>query len=336
MPIFIQRFLITTIGLINMLPIFCTDIELGRVQWSRDLEQSRIKSRTDKKDILILFQEIPGCGTCKNYGKSVLSHPLVVEAIEDLFIPVVVYNNKQGRDREILEFFNEPSWNNPVIRVVDSELKDVCERLSGNYTSYGLVSKIIAALQKRNKKIPEYLLLLEEEFLALNGGIQTAYLGMYCFWSGEKCFAKAPGVVATKAGFMNGSEVVEVKYNPKKINLSTLIQHGKEMNCADRIFTNNAQETSGNRIESRNISEFNTDKESKYYIYNTNYKYIPMTELQALRLNLALSQNGSADSILSPRQIQLFKKISNHMPKGIKNVIGIPIEEIWYKLTDKM
>ena len=33
----------------------------------------------------------------------VLSHPLIVEAIEDEFVPVVVYNNQaSGRDAELL------------------------------------------------------------------------------------------------------------------------------------------------------------------------------------------------------------------------------------------
>jgi len=36
----------------------------------------------------------------------VLSHPLIVEAIEDEFVPIVVYNNQaSGRDAKLLNRF---------------------------------------------------------------------------------------------------------------------------------------------------------------------------------------------------------------------------------------
>ncbi|NOT37057.1 MAG: hypothetical protein HOP11_06745 [Saprospiraceae bacterium] len=333
MKIIVKKTILLVFGLFNILKVNCGDIELGRVKWLRDLDQARISSASSNKDILILFQEIPGCSTCKNYGKNVLSHPLIVEAIEDLFIPVVVHNNKQGKDKEILDFFGEPSWNNPVIRIVDNNLKDISKRLNGDYTSYGLISKINAALLIRNKKIPDYCQLLEEELLAEASGIESTYIGMYCFWSGEKCYTQAPGVIATKAGFMKGSEVVEIKYNPKKTNLSAIVNHGKAMNCADRIFINDVQQSIN--IEKSAKGEFRADKESKYYLFNSKYKYIPMTELQACKTNLAISNNQNPAVFLSPRQIHMYNKIVSKENADLKNAIGIPMEEIWYHAFSK-
>ena len=71
--------------------------ELGKVNWIRDYDQALEQSKTQDKPVFILFQEVPGCSTCKNYGNNVLSHPFIVEAIEDNFIPLVIYNNKGGR-----------------------------------------------------------------------------------------------------------------------------------------------------------------------------------------------------------------------------------------------
>ena len=123
------------------------------------------KVQKTNKPILILFQEIPGCSTCK----------IMVETSflilcgnrshwTEFFIPLAIYNNKSGKDHEVLQFFNEPAWNNPVVRIVDSKLNDICERLNGNYSSFGLISKINASFVKRGKAVPEYLRLLEEEF----------------------------------------------------------------------------------------------------------------------------------------------------------------------------
>lgn len=148
--------------------------------------KSTSRSYFKEKPILILFQEVPGCGTCKNYGTNVLSHPLLKEAIETYFIPLCIYNNTKGTDQEALTYFKEPSWNNPVVRIVNHELKDIVTRINGDYTAYGLISGIIATMQKNKLKIPEYLLLLEKEYKAKALGTETATVGMYCFWSGEK------------------------------------------------------------------------------------------------------------------------------------------------------
>src|SRR6187401_3636489 len=96
-------------------------IELGDVQWLRSFDEAQAKSKKEGKPILILFQEIPGCETCKNYGSNVLTQPLIVEAIETEFIPLAIHNNKGGHDAEILRRFNEAAWNNPVVHIVDSE-----------------------------------------------------------------------------------------------------------------------------------------------------------------------------------------------------------------------
>lgn len=35
-------------------------VELGDVQWMRDLDAATAKAKADKKPLLILFQEVPG------------------------------------------------------------------------------------------------------------------------------------------------------------------------------------------------------------------------------------------------------------------------------------
>jgi len=62
------------------------DEELGVVSWYRDYDQALKIAQSQNKSVLILFQEIPGCSTCRNYGHNVLSHPMLAEAIQDLFV----------------------------------------------------------------------------------------------------------------------------------------------------------------------------------------------------------------------------------------------------------
>ena len=76
--------------------------ELGKVSWYRDFDQAIALSQKKNKPIFVLFQEVPGCLTCRNYGKGVLSHQVIVDAIEQNFIPLAIYNNKGGKDRTVL------------------------------------------------------------------------------------------------------------------------------------------------------------------------------------------------------------------------------------------
>jgi hypothetical protein len=310
--------------------VFSNDIELGRVNWLRDLKEAQLASRKNDKPILILFQEVPGCATCKNYGSNVLSHPLIVEAIETHFIPLCIHNNKSGKDREALELFSEPSWNNPVVRIVDVNLKPIVDRINGNYSSFGLVTKINASLIKLGIAVPEYLNLLEDEMKAHQSGLQHATIGMYCFWSGEKTYGKMKGVVATKAGFINGAEVVEIQYNPYETNLQEIINTGKRNNCADKLYANETMNMNSG-IPVSKPGSFRIDPETKYYLYKSDYKYIPMTELQAARANSLLAEGKSCESVLSPRQIALFQKQKTIHKSKLKNQIGKDMNLGWYE-----
>ena len=80
----------------------------------------------------------------------------MVEAIEDSFIPVVIYNNK-SEDAAKLKAFNEPSWNNPVVRFLNKDGKDVIPRKGGVYSISGIAARMIATLEAANRDVPEFL-----------------------------------------------------------------------------------------------------------------------------------------------------------------------------------
>lgn len=325
-----KTILIICISFIQCLIIKAGDIELGKVKWIRNLKEAQSTAIKLNKPVLILFQEVPGCSTCKNYGSKVLSHPLIVEAIETYFVPLCIHNNKGGTDREALDYFFEPSWNNPVVRIVDSNLKPIVERLDGNYSDYGLISKINASLIKMGITVPQYLKLLEEELKAYQTGLEHTTIGMYCFWAGEKTYGQINGVIATNAGYMNGSEVVDIYYNPKETNLNELVKTGKMNNSADKLFTENPTNLKAG-IPSQKPGKFRMDTETKYYLSHTDYKYIPMTPLQATRANSYLADGKSCEHVFSPRQLDWLQKIKTSSGNQYKNQIGRDMITAWYE-----
>ena len=202
--------------------------ELGKVRWLRNLDQALQQSKQSSKPILLLFQEVPGCLTCKRYGNVVLSHPLIVEVIEDNFVPLAIFNNKPGNDASVLRYYDEPSWNNPVVRMITSDKKDIQPRLNAKYQPSDLVQYIISGMKQLNKPIPSYLQLLFEELEAEENGVEKTTLSMYCFWTGEKELGKLNGVVKTEAGFMDNREVVNVYFDPSSISLEEIVKEGKK------------------------------------------------------------------------------------------------------------
>jgi len=280
-------------------------VELGDVHWLRSYDEAQMRSKKEGKPILILFQEIPGCETCRNYGSDVLTHPLLVEAIETEFVPLAIHNNKGGHDGEILKRFQEPAWNNPVVRVVDSEGSNIIPRLSGNYSTAGLTAQMTSALIKQKGKAPLYLQLLADELSAQQKMTSKATYSMYCFWTGEALFGKLNGVIKTTAGFEGGKEVVVVEYNPSIISKAELDKIAQSQKCA--------VSTGGS---------FRADATPKYYLSNSEYKVVPMTEIQKCRVNSALAEIQDPRAFLSARQIAFLKTSS-------RNCVAISLKDCW-------
>jgi len=258
--------------------------ELGQVTWLRDYDEALARAKVEDKPILILFQEVPGCATCRNYGNNVLSHPLLVDAIDNEFIPLAIYNNKGGKDRYILDKYSEPSWNNPVIRITDSSGNDVLRRLSGNYSAAGLVLHMSLALRKLGKGEPAYLALLKEELTADN--TETAYYKMYCFWSGESHIAAKDGVVATEPGWMGGHEVVKVVFDKDQLSKKELDKHASKASC----------------VTIKQSKDYRIDKDPQYYLKRSKYRFLPLSPMQKSKINSALAQGKDPVALLSPTQ----------------------------------
>lgn len=82
--------------------------------------------------------------------------PLLVEAIEDQFIPLVIFNNKK-EDEALLESFGEPSWNNPVVRFLDKTGQDLIPRKDSVWYVAPLAARMAASLEAAGRETPPYL-----------------------------------------------------------------------------------------------------------------------------------------------------------------------------------
>ena len=286
--------------------------ELGQVRWYRDYDKALALAKKEQKDVLILFQEVPGCATCRNYGQNVLSNPLMVEGIENLFVPLAIFNNKGGKDKIILDKYNEPSWNNPVVRIVNYKGEDVVRRISSDYSGKTLHKRMLEALASYGTEVPDYFNLLGQE-LGANGKTREQYFKMYCFWTGEKQLGKLDGVLDTESGFMNG-EVVKVTYDASVLDKKELESYAKSNSFRPVDPTGNYRPA---------------NSDIHYYLRHTDYRYVPLTTLQQTKINSAIGSGKTGDEYLSPKQREWFVGIIKGRVKKNKNLLNASFADGW-------
>ncbi len=282
-------------------------IEVGIVAWGRDFERALVESKKSNKPILILFQEVPGCSGCQKFGRNVLSHPQIVEAIESEFVPVLVHNNKGGKDAELLKRFGEPAWNYQVIRFLDESGKDLIPRKDKIWTVESVAARMAKALEKAGRKVPLYLKALAGTTAANSPGL--AAFAMFCFWTGEYRLGGLPGVLTTEAGWIEGREVTLVNFDREQISFATLLNAAVKFDCAKKVFTSHAKDT---QVASRSRLDVGAlpgsyriarTSDQKRQLNGTNYQKMKLSPVQATKVNAFVRTNPNmALSWLSPRQ----------------------------------
>ncbi len=315
-------------------------VELGKINWLRNYDEAVALSEKTKKPIFILFQEVPGCSTCSRFGFGPLSDPFLVEAIEDNFVALAIHNNKKGEDARILKQFNEPSWNNPVVRVVNSKGKDIVQRMANRWSPEDLLSTVIAGIEKTQGDAPKYLTMRLAEAQGQDN-IKEANLSMFCFWTGEKEISKIDGVLSTEAGFMHGREVVKVSYDASQVSLPSIVNEAEKANCATGVFVDDDYDLAEVRkfTDVKNVKKagsYHKDKEVKYYLSKSSYRFIPMSKYQQAKVNAAIGSRENPNQYLSPRQLMAYKYIKEMSDKKWTNQINQEMETTWYNLLDEI
>jgi hypothetical protein len=82
-----------------------------------------------------------------------LSSPVIIKTIETHFIPLAIFNNKPGKDNAILKRYGEPSWNNPVVRIVDAKGENLIWRIAGDYSKSRVAQEMLGVLEKQQKVV---------------------------------------------------------------------------------------------------------------------------------------------------------------------------------------
>jgi hypothetical protein len=133
--------------------------------------------------------------------------------------------------------------------------------------------------------------------------------------------------VGTSPGFLLGEEVVEVSFDPNVISYDTLVETADKMRCNRKIFTRDEgqQESAQRVVGDRAVQSGNPvvqDTQPKYHLLHTRLRHVPLTGLQASRVNSAIWAHHDPDYFLSPRQAEIHQLATRHPAAGWPMALG--------------
>lgn len=215
-------------------------VEIGRVAWLRDLDDGLARAKESGKPVFLLFQEVPGCAGCREFGRDVLANPQMVAAIESHFVPVFIPNNRPGKAAEVLKQYGEPAWNFQVVRFLAADGKDLIPREDKIWSVPALAKRMVRSLEKAGLPASAALQELAGPRAEPTATRQKVAFAQACFWTGEMRLGQIEGVERTEAGFFEGREVTLVEFDPQRLTLPDLVREAVARQCADRVYTTTA------------------------------------------------------------------------------------------------
>ena len=276
--------------------------EVGTVKWGRDMDEALRASAVSGKPVFALFQEVPGCAGCKQFGREVLSDAALVAVIHESFTPVLIHNNAGGSDAATLKKYNEPAWNFQVVRFLNAQGADLIPRQDRVWETAPLARRMAAALKAAGRPVPAGL-----AQGAPAPEIKRAAFAMACFWTGEMKLGQIEGVQTTEAGFIGGREVTLVSYDPARLPLPRLAAAAEKVECAQAVFVPEADraELNATRLTVAALTGYRAAPagDQKKQLQGTPAARLTLTPEQATKLNAWLRVDAEkARSFLTKEQ----------------------------------
>ena len=295
----------------------------GKVSWNDSGAKASEKAAASNKQILQLESK-SGFKTADQFGDAILSHPLIVEIIEDHFVPVL----KKPSD----------DVSRPTISVLTGNGTEVLAVQKAPTSIDAMVDFLMTAMAKANQSVPDYLNFARS---IRSDSTETAEFAMHCYWEGEAKLGSIHGVHTTRSGWRGGLEVVQLEYSPNVVDYQKLLNAAQSFDCASKVFTHSqaqqgiAKQIVGNKAEHA-VGPMRDAKASdqKYYLLHTIYKYLPLTERQATKINSLAKLRKTPGNILSPRQQKLLKSIQTAISADKKALINLQYPENQADLFD--
>ncbi len=286
------------LGLPDTYPLVVGDEPWGPdlAVWETDLDAALALSADNGRPVMALYLE---AGTASGAG-GLTAQPLIAEAAEDLFIPVLLPS--------------DPAHGEAGLRFVDATGHDLVPPIPVPDGPGTLALGMMRALEAGQGKVPEWFRLAAAENGAEERRMLT--LAMFCYWEGEAKLGNLDGVLATRSGMMEFDEVVEVIYDPAQLDFEQLVGSARQLDCASAVYAHTAADLVRARelvgdaaLPAPDRAGLVEEKQVKYALKRTSMARLPITPLQQTRINADIRLEANPRLRLSPRQVEMLKAI---------------------------
>jgi hypothetical protein len=151
------------------------------------------------------------------------------------------------------------------------------------------------SLRTAKRDVPRWLTVVAAEG---SSRLASETFTMSCFWQGEARLGGLDGVVQTEAGWEQGREVVQVRYDPRRITRDQLAREAATMHCARMPVSKGGAAPRAAK-----------DSDRKYHLRRSLWQYLPLTPMQRTKVNATLGAGGDPAQWLSPRQVLLAQRL---------------------------
>ena len=125
--------------------------------------------------------------------------------------------------------------------------------------------------------------------------------------------------------------MVTVRFDAKKLSYEKLLAEAKEHGCASKVWTTRDSQVSaarsvvGDRAVPLGRTSIRAASESDqvYYLRHSPLRFLPLTPLQARRVNGAMYHRQNLAEWLSPRQVELLASVKAKLAKEPKALNGL-------------
>tara|TARA_R110002126_G_scaffold106107_3_gene240844 strand:+ start:21764 stop:22462 length:699 start_codon:yes stop_codon:yes gene_type:complete len=207
------------------------------------------------------------------------------------------------------------------VRYLDAKGKDVLPRKDRIWSTHAVAARTIEALEAAERNVPRHLRLV----LEASAPLKTATFAMHCYWVGEVQLGGLEGVIETRAAWRGHQEVVELTYDPARIEYSTLLKSAQELDCASTVFAHDdeqlatARKLVGDRaVLAEGDARPAKDSDRHYELRKSALHHVPLTPMQRTKVNAALGSNGKPEAWLSPRQKETLGAIEELLDSDAK------------------
>ncbi len=186
-----------------------------------------------------------------------------------------------------------------------------------NGSTHAVARRMAEALRAAGRVVPSYLDLMVQETIGddVPARRERTTFAMFCYWEGEAQLGRLDGVTRTRACWVDGREAVEVEFDPTVIGYDTLLASARRTQCADVAYAHTDEQLAIARAKGPETTRLEgrardaSERDRKFALGRTEAAHLPLTPMQATRVNAALRLGGDVRQWMSPRQLRLLGRI---------------------------